>query len=74
MIEGTISKGMVMFVSFFPDGNIIHIQNVMYVHEIKNNLTSICIIEDQNLKVEFLKSHCVIKYLMYHMKGIALGI
>lgn len=34
----------------------------------------VSMIKDQNLKVEFFKSHCYIKYLLDGMKNIALGI
>jgi hypothetical protein len=44
-----------------PNGCIKQIQNVMYVLGIKNNFISISTITDQYLKVEFLKSHCVVK-------------
>jgi hypothetical protein len=58
----------------FPDGNIRHIHNVMYVPGIKKNLISVSTITDQNLKVEFYKSYCVIKDLLDCMKPIASGI
>ena len=58
----------------FPNGNIRHIQNEMYVPGIKNNLISVSMITNQNLKVDFFKYYCVIKDLLYRMKPIALGI
>ena len=43
----------------------------MYVPRIKKDLISISTITDQNLKVEFYKSYCVIKDLLDRMKPIA---
>lgn len=57
-----------------PHGNIRRNQNVMYIPRIKKNLIFVSIIIDQNLKVEFFKSCCVIKDLVDHMKLIASGI
>ena len=54
-----------------PDGNIRHIHNVMYLPGIKKNLISVSTMTDQNLKVEFYKSYCVIKDLLDCMKPIA---
>jgi len=71
MIESTKSKFMVIFLFFLPDGNIRHIHNVMYVPGIKKNMISVSTITDQNLKVEFYKSYCVIKDLLDCMKPIA---
>lgn len=55
------------------DGNIKHIQNVMYVPIIKNKIKLIFVSMTtyQNLKVEFFKSYCVIKDLLDCMKEIA---
>jgi len=47
-----------------PYGNTRHIHNVMYVPVIKKNLIYVSTIIDQNLKVEFYKSYCVIKDLL----------
>lgn len=55
----------------FPDGNIKHIHNVMYVPGIKNNLISVSMIVDQNLKVEFFKTYCVIEDLLDKQKPVA---
>ena len=44
-----------------PNGCVKQIHNVMYVLGIKKNLISVSTIIDQDLKVEFLKSHCVVK-------------
>jgi hypothetical protein len=44
-----------------PNGFVKHIQNVMYVSGIKKNLILVSTITDRDLKVEFLKSHCVVK-------------
>ena len=57
-----------------PDENIRHIQNMMYVPRINKNLIFVSMIIDQNLKVEFYKSYCVVKYLLDSMKTIATGI
>ena len=46
----------------------------MHVPRIKKNLIFVSTITDQNLKVEFYKSYCVIKDLLDSMKPIALGI
>ena len=45
-----------------------------YVLGIKKNLISVSKITYQDLKVEFFKSHCIIKYLLDQMKPIATGI
>jgi len=37
----------------FPDGNIRHIQNVMYVPGIKKNMIFVSMITYQNIKAEF---------------------
>ena len=42
----------------FPDGNIRHIHNVMYVPRIKKNLISISTVTHQNVKVEFY--NCIV--------------
>ena len=47
-----------------PDGNIRHIHDVMYIPKIKKNLISVSRITDQDLKVEFFKSYCVIKDML----------
>ena len=57
-----------------PDGNIRNISDVWYVLGIKKNLISVSKITDQDLKVEFFKSHCIIKDLLDEMKPIATGI
>ena len=50
----------------FPDGNIRHIQNAMYIAGIKKNLIYVSMIVDHKLKVEFYKTYCVIKDLPNH--------
>ena len=57
-----------------PDGKIRNISDVWYVPGIKKNLISISKITDQDLKVEFFKSHCIIKDLLDQMKPIATSI
>jgi hypothetical protein len=51
-----------------PNGCVKQIQNVMYVPGIKKNLISVSTIIDQDLKVEILKLHCVVKYMQDHYK------
>lgn len=46
----------------------------MYVPEIKKNRIFVSMITYHNLKVDFLKSYCVIKDLLDRMKPIASGI
>lgn len=67
-------KGYGNILVVFPDGNIKHIHNVMYVPEIKKNLIFVSTITDQNLKVGFYKSYCVIKDMLDCMKPIASSI
>ena len=43
----------------------------MYVLGIKKNLYSVSTTTDQNLKVEFVKSQCVVKDIQDHYKMIA---
>jgi hypothetical protein len=57
-----------------PNGCVKQIQNVMYVPSIKKNLISVSTVTYQDLKVEFLKSHCVVKYMQDHYKIIAIGV
>jgi len=45
----------------------------MYVPGIKNNLLYVSIIVDNDLKVEFLKSQCVVKYIQDHYRIVATG-
>lgn len=52
----------------FPNDNIKRIQNVMFVPSIKKNLISVSMIAYHNLKVEFLKTYCVINDLLDHQK------
>ena len=44
-----------------PNGKERQIHDVMYVPGIKKNLISVSTISDQDLKVEFVKSQCVVK-------------
>ena len=57
-----------------PDGKIRNISDVWYVPGIKKNLISVSKITDQDLKVEFFKSYCIIKDLLDQMKPISTGI
>jgi len=43
------------------NGKIIHLKNVVYVPGIKKNLISVSMMTDQDMQVEFFKTHCVIK-------------
>jgi hypothetical protein len=43
----------------------------MYVHSIKKKLISVSTITNQDLKVEFLKSHCVVKDMQDHYKSVS---
>lgn len=56
-----------------PHGQLKEIHNVMYVPEIKKNLISISSVADQDLKVEFVKSGCVVKDIHDHYRVIARG-
>jgi len=52
-----------------------HINNVMYVPRIKNNLMdSVSMITDHNLKIEFFKPYCVVKDLLDHSKLVESGV
>eukprot|EP00253_Pinus_taeda_P004307 PITA_04307 len=44
-----------------PNGKISHLSNVLYVLGIKKNLISVSMMADQDMHVEFFKTHCVIK-------------
>eukprot|EP00253_Pinus_taeda_P018459 PITA_18459 len=44
-----------------PNGKISHLSNVLYVPGIKKNLISVSMMADQDMHVEFFKTHCVIK-------------
>ena len=67
-------KGCRKIPSSLPDGHIRHIQKVMYVIGVIKNLISVSMITDQNLKLEFFKSNCYIKYLLDGMNTISSGI
>ena len=54
----------------FPRGQERKIHNVMYVPSIKKNLIYVSTIIDQDLKVEFVKSQCVVKDIQDHYKVI----
>jgi len=57
-----------------PNGRVRRIHNVMYVPEIKKKLIYVSTITNQNLKVEFFKTHCRVKYFLDHCKHVASGI
>jgi hypothetical protein len=57
-----------------PNGCVKEIQNIMYVPSIRKKLISVSTITYHNLKVEFLKSHCVLKDLQDHYKTIVRGV
>jgi hypothetical protein len=44
----------------------------MYVPGIKKKLIFVSTITDQNLKVEFFKTHCIVKDLLDHCKPMLL--
>lgn len=54
-----------------PNGQEKQIHNVMYVHGIKKNLISVSTITDQDLKMEFVKSQCVVEDIQDKYKVIA---
>ena len=56
-----------------PTGEVKQIHNVMYVPGIKKNLIYVSTIADEDLKVEFVKSQCVVKDIHDHYKIIARG-
>jgi hypothetical protein len=56
-----------------PTSEVKQIHNVMYVPGIKKNLISVSTIANQDLKVEFVKSQCVVKDIQDHYKIIARG-
>jgi len=56
-----------------PYGQVKQINNVLYVPSIKKNLIYVSTIDDNDLKVEFLKSQCVIKDVQDHYRIIATG-
>jgi hypothetical protein len=47
------------------------IHNVVYVPRIKKNLIYVSTITDHNLKVEFFKTHCIVKDLQDHYNIVA---
>ena len=56
-----------------PNGQMKRIHNVLYVPGIKKNLIFVLSITDQNLNVEFMQSHCLLKNIHNHYKVIATG-
>jgi hypothetical protein len=59
-------QGYGVIIVKLPDGQVKQIHNVMYVLAIKKNLISISTIVDNDLKVEFVKSMCVVKDIQDH--------
>lgn len=55
------------------DGQLKEIHNVLYVLEIKKNLIYVSSVTGQDLKVEFVKSGCVVKDIHDHYRVIARG-
>jgi hypothetical protein len=58
----------------FPNGTVRHIHNVLYVPGIKKKLISVSTITDQNLKVEFFKTYCIVKDFLDHYRIVATGV
>lgn len=56
-----------------PNGQEKQIQNVVYVPGLKKNLISVSTIIDQHLKIEFVKSHCLVKDVQDNYKVVAKG-
>jgi hypothetical protein len=56
------------------NGTVRHIHNVVYVHGIKKNLIYVSTITDQNFKVEFFKTYCIVKELQDHYRTISSGV
>ena len=57
-----------------PNGTVHHICNVVYVPRLKKNLIFVSTITDQNLKVEFVKNHCIVKDLLDRYITVAMGV
>jgi hypothetical protein len=56
------------------NGTVRHIHNVVYVPVINKNLISVSTITNHNLKVEFFKTHCIVKDLQDHYRIVASGV
>jgi hypothetical protein len=56
------------------NGTVRHIHNVVYVLGIKKNLIFVSTITDQDLKVEFFKTHCIVKDLQDHYIIVSSGV
>lgn len=54
-------KGYGVILVKLPNGKISHLKFFLYVPGIKKNLISVSMITDQDMQVEFFKTHCVIK-------------
>jgi hypothetical protein len=46
----------------------------MHVPGIKKNLIYVSTITDQDMKVDFVKSHCLVKDVKDHYKVVAIGV
>lgn len=57
-----------------PNGTIKWIDIVIYVPEINKNMIYVSKITNNNLNVEFLKTHCIVKELLDHYKVVASGV
>lgn len=57
-----------------PNGNAKHINNVVYVPSIKKKLIFISTIKDNNLNVNFVKLHCLVKYMQDHFNIYATSV
>ena len=57
----------------FLDGQVRQIHNVMYVPGIKTNLICVATIFDNDLKVEFLKSQCLVKDIQDLYRIVSIG-
>ena len=56
-----------------PNGKKKQIHNVLYAPGIKKNFIFVSLITHQNLNVEFMQSHCLVKDIQNHHKFIAIG-
>ena len=56
-----------------PNGQKKQIHNVLYAPGIKKNMISISTITDQDMNVEFMQSHSLVKDIQNHYNAIAIG-
>jgi len=57
-----------------PNGSVRRIHNVVYVSRIKKFFIFVYTITNQNLKVEFLKTKCIVKVFLDHCKPVTSGV